>query len=81
MRQSLKAIATSQLSRPPTASQRQEILGIVDMIKSDANGAGLGDADVLNLLDWVLTYMGQGESRLGSFPGMGGREIDGTSEK
>lgn len=46
--------------RPVSAATRQEVLNIVESVKSNAKGIALGDRDVLQILAWVMGNMGQG---------------------
>ncbi|GAA5929276.1 hypothetical protein JCM10213_006336 [Rhodosporidiobolus nylandii] len=60
----LKALALYLTSKPLPPSIRQDILAVVETVKTAKKGAALGDADVILVLMHVLRGMGQGEDAL-----------------
>ncbi|KAL8278029.1 hypothetical protein RQP46_009661 [Phenoliferia psychrophenolica] len=65
--QALKTLALFLSSRPVPPSVKQEILAVVEFVKTNANGAGLADPDVLVFFAWVLKGMDQGDATLALF--------------
>lgn len=57
----LKTVALLLGPRPLPATNKTEILSAVEFVKNHANGAGLGDPDVLMFFGWVLADIGRGE--------------------
>ncbi|BGP05980.1 Phagocyte signaling-impaired protein [Rhodotorula toruloides] len=57
----LKALALSVSSKPLPSSTQQDILKVIEAVKG---GAGLGDADVLMILSYVLRGIDRGEMAL-----------------
>ncbi|BGO97647.1 Actin cytoskeleton organization protein [Rhodotorula toruloides ATCC 204091] len=60
----LKALALSVSSKPLPSSTQQDILKVVEAVKTVKGGAGLGDADVLMILSYVLRGIDRGEMAL-----------------
>lgn len=56
----MKTLALSLASRPVIPSVQQEIISIVEFVKTDANGAGLADPDVIMFFGWVLGGIDRG---------------------
>ncbi|GJN88621.1 hypothetical protein Rhopal_001587-T1 [Rhodotorula paludigena] len=60
----LKALALSISSRPLASSARNDILKLVETLKTASGGAALADADVLTILTSVLRNIGQNDDAL-----------------
>ncbi|GAA5830210.1 hypothetical protein JCM11251_001269 [Rhodosporidiobolus azoricus] len=60
----LKALALYMSSRPASDAVRQDILKIVETVKTANKGAAMGDADVLLVFLHVLRGMGSGDGAL-----------------
>ncbi|BGP30008.1 mitochondrial distribution and morphology [Rhodotorula toruloides] len=60
----LKALAFSVSSKPLPSSTQQDILKVVEAVKTVKGGAGLEDSDVLMILSYVLRGIDRGEMAL-----------------